>query len=405
MSSQAFFPQPVYAPTNATVPRVLLAPPKYVQGPGVLAQSGRYCSMLGYARVGILASARGHSAEAGQVFAALKAADIDSVAVVFGGECSKQEIDGAVAALTEQQAEQKAEQQIDALLAVGGGKCVDAGKCVAYRLGVPIVIIHTLASNDAPCSAVAVLYTPDGVVNGAEFFPHNPALVVVDTKVVANASERYLVAGMGDAMATWFEAKVCLDNPQARNVVGSRPTLAACAIGEACAATLFADGEAAALAVREKRVDDALERVVEANTLLSGIGFESGGLAAAHGLAEGYTALPEVEHNFLHGEMVGMGVLTQLALQGDTGQARKVSEFFARIGLPIHLGQLGLSANDEDALGRVAQGAMGFAPIHNLPFTVTAEKVYQAILEADALGQAVAADVGDSTYQRVQASA
>ena len=197
-------------------------------------------------------------------------------------------------------------------------------------------------------------------------------------------------------MGCQMEAKVCLDNPQARNVIGGRPTLASCAIGETCANTLFADGEAAAAAVRENRVDEALERVVEANTLLSGIGFESGGLAAAHGLAEGYTTLPEVEHNFLHGEMVGMGVLTQLMLQDDAAEARKVAEFFARVGLPVALRQFNLSANDADALTSVAAGAMGFAAIRNLPFEVTQETVHQAILDADELGEAA--------YQRVQAS-
>jgi len=395
MTQQAFFPQPLYAPADQPVPRVLLAPPKYVQGPGVLDRMGHYLSMLQYAKVGVLASARGHGAEAGRITASLTAREIGSVAVTFGGECSAQEIEAAAASLQGQ--------AVDALLAVGGGKCVDAGKCVAYRLNVPVVVVPTLASNDAPCSAVAVLYTPEGVVTAAEFFPHNPVLVVVDTQVVANASERYLVAGMGDAMATWYEARVCLDNPNARNVVGGRPTLAACAIGESCANTLFADGEAAASAVRENRVDDALERVVEANTLLSGIGFESGGLAAAHGLAEGYTALPEVEHNFLHGEMVGMGVLTQLMLQDNPGEARRVAEFFARIGLPVHLGQFNLSANDAAMLNRVAQGAMGFAPIHNLPFEVTQATVHQAILDADEMGQAVTSALGDDAYRRLQA--
>ena len=395
MVHQAFFPQQVYAPAQTTPPKVLLAPPKYVQGPGVLDQAGRYLKMLGCAKAGVMASARGHRAEAGRIVAALQTEEIASVPVTFGGECSVEEIEAAAGRLREA--------GIDTLLAVGGGKCVDAGKCVAYRLGVPIVIVPTLASNDAPCSAVAVIYTPEGVVADAEFFPHNPVLVLVDTAVVANASERYLVAGMGDAMATWYEAKVCLDNA-ARNVVGGRPTLASCAIGEACAKTLFADGEAAAAAVRESRVDEALERIVEANTLLSGIGFESGGLAAAHGLAEGYTALPEVERDFLHGEMVGMGVLTQLMLQDERAEAARVAEFFARIGLPVSLSQFNLSANEADKLTTVAKGAMGFAPIHNLPFDVTWESVQQAILDADALGSAVIAEEGDEAYQRLQAS-
>jgi glycerol dehydrogenase len=345
----------------------MVAPPKYIQGPGVLDQAGRYLSLLKFARVGVLASARGHGAEAARVAEAMQAQGIHCVPVTFTGECSLPAINEAVDLL--------ADQAVDGLLAVGGGKCVDAGKCVAFRLGVPVVIVPTLASNDAPCSAVSVLYTPSGVASGAEFFPQNPAMVIVDTQVVANASERYLVAGMGDAMATWYEAKVCIDNPAARNVLGGRPTLAACALGAMCASTLFAEGTRAAAAVVNQQVDDALEQVVEANTLLSGIGFESGGLAAAHGLAQGYTTVAEVEHNYLHGEMVAMGVVTQLMMQQQAEEARRVAEFFVAVGLPVQLAQMGLHAKDKAKLDSVVAGALAFEPIHNLPFKVSATEV------------------------------
>ena len=58
---------------------------------------------------------------------------------------------------------------------------MDAGKCVSFRLGVPVVICPTIASTDAPCSAVSVMYTREGVGIGPEFFSNSPALVVVDT--------------------------------------------------------------------------------------------------------------------------------------------------------------------------------------------------------------------------------
>jgi len=391
-----FFPAAIYAPQeqNQTVPRVLVAPPKYVQGPGVLEHAGRYMSVLNIRRAGVLASARGHAAEAAQVIAGLSGSGVACMPVTFTGECSLEAIDASADAL--------AEENVDCLIAVGGGKCVDAGKCIAYRLDVPVVVVPTLASNDAPCSAVSVLYTPDGVMSGIEFFPQNPVLVIVDTEVVASAPERYLVAGMGDAMATWYEAKVCLENPAARNVLGARPTLAACALGELCASTLYADGHNASAAVLCGVVDESLERIVEANTLLSGIGFESGGLAAAHGLAQGFTVLPAVEKNYLHGEMVAMGVVTQLMLQNDAAEARRVAEFFARVGLPIHLGQIGLAANQGKEIASVAAGAMAFPSIHNLPFEVTQESITQAMLDADKLGRSVAATVGDEAYRRIQ---
>lgn len=388
-----FLPQSIYAGSsdNEQTPRVLVAPPKYIQGPDALNSFGRYLGTLEFSRVAVLASARAHGAEAGRVVETMAGRNVHAAPVVFHGECSLPEIESHVGALRDQ--------QIQCLIAVGGGKCVDAGKCIAHRLDIPVVVVPTLASNDAPCSALSVLYTPEGVVTGAEFFPTNPAMVVVDTTVVANADERYLVSGMGDAMATWYEARVCQRNPAARNVLGARPTLAAGALGELCAQTLYADGVDACDAVRNKRVDSALEQVVEANTLLSGVGFESGGLAGAHGFAQGYTTVPEIERNFLHGEMVAMGVTAQLMLEQDEVEARRVAEFFARVGLPVHLRQIGTTPEQETAIDSVVAGTMMFEPLANFTFTVTAQRVKTAMLQAHELGVAVAEEVGDSAWR------
>ena len=118
-------------------------------------------------------------------------------------------------------------------------------------------------------------------------------------------------------MATWYEARVCAANPEGRNVLGTRPTMAACALGQLCASTLFEQGVQACADAHTGQVTQALDDVVEANTLLSGVGFESGGLAGAHGYAQGYTNVGHVEENFLHGEMVAMGVIAQLMMEKD----------------------------------------------------------------------------------------
>lgn len=356
---------------------------------------GRYLSLLQAERVALLMSQRVGRREGVRLLAGLQAAGIAAVPRTFNGECSLEEITAHVGAL--------ATQGVDCLIAAGGGKCIDTGKGVAFRLGIPVVVVPTLASNDAPCSALSVLYSPEGVSTGAEFYPHSPAFVVVDTDVIAAAPERYLVADMGDAMATWYEARACLLNPTAVTTVGARPTLASCAIGEVCAQTLFREGVAAAAAVAAHTVNDALETVVEANTLLSGLGFESGGLAAAHGVAQSYTAIARVHANYLHGEMVAMGTLAQLMMESRGDEAARVAEFFARVGLPVHLGQLGIDAGDRAALDTVVEGTLGFPFTHNMPQPVTAALVRAAVLDAHALGVAVAERDGDAAYRRMQA--
>jgi glycerol dehydrogenase len=42
------------------------------------------------------------------------------------------------------------------------------------------------------------------------FYRKYPDLVLVDSQVIAQGPPRLLVAGMGDALATWFEAKTCV---------------------------------------------------------------------------------------------------------------------------------------------------------------------------------------------------
>lgn len=390
-------PQEIFAnpATGASAPpRVFVSPQRYIQGDGVFDELGRYLSLLDARNVAVLVSARGLQELRGRMLESVRANGIKTVFRTFKGECSLLEIESHVHSLTEE--------SIDCVIAVGGGKCIDTAKAIAFRLSAPVIVVPTLASNDAPCSALSVLYTPEGVSMDVEFYPENPAMVVVDTGIVAAAPERYLVAGMGDAMATWYEARVCLQNEAARTTVGARPTLASCALGEICAQTLFREGLAAAAAVRENNVTASLEEVVEANTLLSGLGFESGGLAAAHAIAQSYTGIPSVHANYLHGEMVAMGTLTQLMIESRSDDAKKVAEFFANVGLPIHLGQVGLEVNDTSALDTLVQGALDFPFIHNMPPPIDGQIIRDAVLDAHDLGLIVCEQLGDEAYRRLR---
>ena len=394
MAMDTFSAKKLYGEGDHMPPLVMAAPQRYIQGPGVISSIGRYIGIINVKRAAILASRRAIVAEGARVTESLHSNHIESVDCIFDGECSLPEIEKHVAALKDE--------NIDCLIAVGGGKPVDAGKSIAWRLDIPVVIVPTLASNDAPCSALSVLYTPEGASDVVEFYPTSPTLVVIDTDIVADANERYLVAGMGDAMATWYETRICLNNLDARTPLGARPTIAACAMAEICAHTLFEHGEAAAKSVVVNQNGTALEKVVEANTLLSGIGFESGGLALAHPMALAYTQIDELHTNYLHGEMVAMGTMVQLAME-QSGDAKKVAQFFARVGLPIHLGQFSMSPQDTNKLDIIIESAMANANSHQMPMVVTEDLLLRAIMDAHELGLRIAEEIGDEAYQRLRA--
>jgi len=389
-----YFPQEVFAgdasPQHS--PRTIIAPHRYIQGDGVLDHLGRYLSIVPSRRPAILITEGGMKRVGDRIITSLRKAGMDHEILIFEGECSDEEVERHVKRLQGH--------KTDSLIVVGGGKCLDAGKCVAHVVGVPVVICPTLASTDAPCSAVSVMYTPEGAFDRPWFFPQSPTLVVVDTGVIARAPLRHFVAGMGDAMSTFYEARTVFRNAKARTMVGARPTAAALAIAELGANLLFEHAEEALAAVGRSEVNNAVESVVEANTLLSGMGFESGGLAASHGVAQVLPIMPFIHEKYLHGEMVAMGLLTHLCLEGEKDEAVRIARFFAKVGLPVHLGQLSLSAEPHNpALARIIDEALKIFFIHFEPFEVTASKLKEALLEAHQLGTKVSREVGDQAYR------
>lgn len=384
-SARELFVAPAALGPGQTAPRIFGSPSRYIQGPGTIDHAGHYLSRLGFRRCTVLLTARCLQAEGGRLVDSIRRSGLTVDTLAFGGECSFEEIERQTAALRARP------EAVDGLVAVGGGKVIDAGRAIAQRLGIPVAAVPSLASNDAPCAALSVIYTNEGVTADAEIYDSNPVLVLVDTTVIAQADARYLVAGMGDAMATWYEARACARNPGGMTVFGGRPTLAATALAELCANTLYAHGVAAQSAVQAHRVDESLEKIVEANILLSGLGYESGGLAVAHAVAQGYTVIDRVHRNFMHGEMVAMGVLAQLMLEDSAEEADKAARFFVAVGLPVSLKQLDLSVDNQAELQAVVAAAMAFPFIANMPFEVSADTLLAAMVAADELGRSLLA--------------
>jgi len=297
----------------------------------------------------------------------------------FGGECSDEEIERVAAASREATAQ--------VIVGVGGGKTIDTAKATAHAEGLPVIVVPTIASTDAPCSALSVIYTPDGQFKRYLFLPSNPNVVLVDTRVIAQAPARFLVSGMGDALATWFEAESCRIK-YAPNMTGHIGSMTAYALARLCYETLLEYGVQAVTACKAGIVTPALEKIVEANTLLSGLGFESGGLAAAHAIHNGLTVL-EPTHHYYHGEKVAIGTLASLFLTGkDPKVIDEVYSFCESVGLPTTLAEIGLANVSDEELLRAAEKAC--APgetIYNELVPITPEAVLQALKAADAEGR------------------
>lgn len=297
----------------------------------------------------------------------------------FNRECCDREI--------ERLASLGRECQAQFVVAIGGGKTIDTGKIVADRLGTPVVVVPTIASTDAPCSACAVVYSEEGVMIRVEYQKKNPDLVLVDSEIIAHAPARFLIAGMGDALATWFEAESCRKT-KSKNEAGELGSLTAYALARLCYDTLLEYGVAALVSCQANAVTPALEHVIEANILLSGLGFESGGIAMAHSIHNGLTALPET-HKFYHGEKVALGVLASLFLSGKSkALIDEVYSFCENVGLPTTLAGLGLAGVSPDGLKKVAiRACIEDESIHHEGGNITPQMVVHALLAADGEGQ------------------
>ena len=295
----------------------------------------------------------------------------------FGGECCDSEVIRIIAEMEDAGS--------GIVIGIGGGKTLDTVKAVSYYTGYPVVIMPSIASSDAPCSALSVMYTDAGQFDRYLPLRRNPDMVLVDTRMIAKAPSRLLAAGIGDALATYFEARACHQS-KARTSAGGVCSVSALALARTCFETLMAYGAEAKAAVEQKTVTEALENVIEANTFLSGIGFESGGLAAAHAIHNGFTVVEDC-HKMLHGEKVAFGVLVQLVLEKADKELAEVLVFCKRIGLPVSLKELGITAAVGEKVMAAAEASCAEGEtIYNMPSAVTPQDVYVAIMVADKIG-------------------
>lgn len=369
--------------------KAFISPTKYVQGEDEILNLGYFIKTFGTSALLIA-----HTDDVKRIKAKLDATTkkfgVTLVESGFQGECSRKEI-----ARLQEVAKQN---KCACTIGLGGGKAIDTAKCVAQ--GDALIIVPTIAATDAPTSHSAVIYTEDGAFEDYAYFKQSPSVVMIDTTVIANAPVRFLVSGMGDALSTYFEARATR-NAFAKVNAGlpcgfreglagpARQTLTAFALAELCYQTLLEDGAKARIACECKMVTPALENIIEANILLSGLGFESGGLAGAHAIHDGLTLLPGTHHHY-HGEKVAFGTLAQLLLENaPEEEIHQVLGFCLEVGLPVCLGDIGVTSISQKELMAVAEKAcIPEESIHSMPFPVGPAEVAAAIMAADRMGAA-----------------
>jgi len=359
-------------------------PSRYIQGAGAIKELARHLQPLGNKALVVL-----DPGIAEMMMPFLNDACRDKIALVihrFPGESTEAAMREAAAVADRE--------NCPIIIGVGGGKAIDTAKGAAYFHPARLIVIPTICASDAPCSKNAVVYRPDGTVERDIHGLFNPDIVLVDSAIIAKAPTRYLSAGIADALATWFEAESSWMTRHT-NFTGYAPSRTAYAIARLCYDTLL---ENAPLAVRHAGlglVTPQLEDTIEACTLMSTVGFESGGLAAAHGFHQGLAQLPEC-HRFLHGEKVAVGIVASLFLtQRPAALIEQIYRFHLATRLPVCLRDINVTDKSPEHLGVAIERITDPGEVTAWePIRYGAEECLNALLAADAYGEAMKAAVG-----------
>jgi glycerol dehydrogenase len=353
-------------------------PGRYEQGPGALNQLGRVLTDMGRSRPLVVCDEFVATHLWPEVGNALKAHGFDPLHIEFPGECTR----SAIAQLSGQALSHSP----DTIIALGGGKTIDTAKGLAVNLNVPIIVCPTIASSDAPTSRLIVLYDEHHKVVGVEYLKMNPSAVIVDTHVIAQAPARFFAAGIGDAISKKFEAHQC-HSAGGNNSFGTPALHTALMLTDMVFETLMQYGVTAYQAVCRNEVTDDVERVIEGTVLISGVGFESGGLSLSHALVRGLTAIPATA-SMLHGELVAFGTLVQMAVEGrPVEEIDKVARLLHDVKLPVTFAELGQIVPFTTAqISTVVEATLSTAYAKNMNPPLDYERLVNGLATADNIG-------------------
>ncbi|MGX7265480.1 iron-containing alcohol dehydrogenase family protein [Enterococcus crotali] len=300
--------------------------------------------------------------------------NIDAHFVYYGGECTDEKT-LELKSLFEQE-------QLEGIIAVGGGKIADLGKAVADQCSTPILILPTLAATCAAYTPLSVIYNKDGSMDRYDVFARSNALVLIEPKVILDSPIELMIAGIGDTVAKWYEADAMISQLAVQPIEIQVSAFAA----KKCRDVLLADSQEALSAIKKKEINQAFLNVIETNILLGGMvggfGDDYGRTSGAHSIHDALTILPESHHQ-LHGNKVAYGVLVQLVIENKWSEIEKLIPFYHSLDLPISLKEMKMDLSEDDYQRVAERAAEPHETIHYMKEKITPEIVKTAMIELE----------------------
>ncbi|MBD2005923.1 MULTISPECIES: iron-containing alcohol dehydrogenase family protein [Cyanophyceae] len=347
-----------------------VAPGRVLRGQKALSQAGEAIARLGD-RPLIVGGDRTLAVTLPQLQAVLE--QLSFATASYSPDCSEASLGSLRQAATDSQA--------DLIIGIGGGKALDTAKLLAYQCGLPVVTIPTSAATCAAWTALSNVYSDTGAFLYDVSLDRCPDLLVLDYDLIQTAPQRTLVAGIGDALAKWYEASVSSGH--------SEQSLLIAAVQQARVLRdlLFQKSAAALLEPGSEVWRDVVDATILLAGVIGGLGGAQCRTVAAHAVHNGLTHIPAA-HGAIHGEKVAYGILAQLRLeemvQGNQLAAtarQQLLKFYADIGLPQTLEDLNLGDITLAQLRQAAEIACAAnSDIHRLPFKVVPDELMAAMV-------------------------
>ena len=356
---------------NSSVP-LLVAPTQVLRGEQCLSEAGEAIARLGN-RPLVVGGDRTLSVAEPHLKPVFDRHQLSTTQASYYPDCSEPSLAKLKKAVEKHRA--------DLIIGVGGGKALDTAKLVAHQSQLPVVTIPTSAATCAAWAALSNVYSNEGAFQYGVPLHRCPDLLILDYNLIKTAPKQTLIAGIGDALAKWYESSVSSGSSTASLIISAvqQARILRDILLQKSAAALQAPGS------------EDWREVVDANVLLAGVIGGLGGArcrtVAAHAVHNGLTQIPE-SRSALHGEKVAYGIAVQLRLeemlQGNQLAAsarQQLLKFYAEIGLPSTLEDLGLKEVTLAELRRAAEFACHpKSDIHNLPFPVVPEQLMAAMV-------------------------
>ncbi|MBS9388850.1 Glycerol dehydrogenase [Dolichospermum sp. UHCC 0315A] len=361
--------------TSSSFFSLSVSPGKVIRGAGVLSTVAGEVANLG-TRPLIIAGNQTLNLSQESLQSLCQSPELHPLSVSYGADCCE----ASLKALRKAAKEHKA----DLIIGIGGGKALDTAKLVAHQLTLPIVTIPTSGATCAAWTALSNVYSETGAFLYDVALSRCPDLLILDYNLVQTAPPSTLIAGIGDAIAKWYEASVSSGHLQQTLIIAAvqqARILRDILLQKSAAALQFPGGE-------------VWQEVVDATVLLAGVIGGLGGAqcrtVAAHAVHNGLTHISG--HGSIHGEKVAYGILVQLRLeemiQGNQLAAsarQQLLKFYAEIGLPQKLADLGLGNITLGELQTAAEISLEpNSDIHRLPFNVALEQLMAAMVSTTA---------------------